>query len=224
MRERSLEVNDPNDRLRRALAAQRLSPLEAARSGGAEIGDLAQVLGRQRTQAAPTGRVSPRTRGCEICRAAVVVEGLCEQCRKRMVLPLVDAEAAKEAATGYRVQREARRAVEREEMKRSSHRQRAGIDQTVSAEGLEQEDHAPPFRPERSADGRLFLQRCDGSGYTVGTGVKGFVAIQAVLANGTPGGRESHMFVEDFVRAYPEVAASPGCVDAVRLVGYAEGN
>lgn len=226
MQERTPTANDPNHRLRRALAAQRLSPIEAARSGSAEVGDLARLSlvfdpkAPHRAAGRPgSSGLRRASRGCDICHGPVVTDGLCESCRKRMALPLVDAEAAKEAALAYRVQRAARQAVEREASAEGRPRKGSGTaDRSADDPGTGRKDQGP-FRTERSPEGRLFLRHANGGGYLIGTAGRGFVTTQWVSPDGSPEGARVSVFVEDFLRAHPEIGLSVGCADAVRAFG-----
>lgn len=225
MQERTPTANDPNHRLRRALAAQRLSPIEAARSGSADAGDLARlslVLDPRAARRAPgrAGRCGLRgAGGCDICHGPVVTEGLCESCRKRMALPLVDVEAAKEASLAYRVERAARQAAEREESAEVQTRKGSGTtDRSADDPGTGRKAQGP-FRTERSPEGRLFLRHENGGGYLIGTAGRGFVTTQSVSPDGSPAGAQVSVFVEDFLRARPEIGLSVGCADAVRAFG-----
>lgn len=225
MQERAPTANDPNHRLRRALAAQRLSPIEAVRSGSADAGDLARLSlvfdprAPHRAAGRPGGSGSRGAGGCDICHGPVVTEGLCESCRKRMALPLVDAEAAKEASLAYRVQRAARQAAEREAGAEVRPRKGSGTaDRSADDPGMGRKDQGP-FRTERSPEGRLFLRHANGGGYLIGTAGRGFVTTQWVSPDGSPEGVRVSVFVEDFLRAHPEIGLSVGCANAVRTFG-----
>ena len=215
------QPSSADDRLRRELATKGLSPLAAARAGSGGIPALARVSRRNDSGDDPPAR--RRTgflgaRGCEICRGPVVTEGLCEPCRQRLVLPLVDTEAGKEAAIAYRIERAARQAAEKAEARKDS-RSRAPRRGAQAAEDPAQEAATEgAYRMERSPEGRLFLRGPDGAGYLLGTGGQGFVVAQWILADGSPGGEESRSFVEDFLRARPEIGLSAGCADAVRAL------
>jgi hypothetical protein len=210
----------PSDRLRRALAAQRLSPLEAARLGQADTGDIARLTAtfggstpvRNTTRRRGNSVVS-RARGCEVCRGAAVTEGLCSACRERMVLPLVDSEAAKEAALAYRLERAARQAAEREMERRRKAQGTSGAPKDSTPED------DPRYRLERSAEGWLLLRRNDGAGYIVRPSGPGFVMTEWVNSADVLNGKKRRFLVEDFLREVPEVRTSPGCEDAVRTLG-----
>jgi hypothetical protein len=228
MQNSALSVKPSDDRLRRTLAEQRLSPLEAVRAGHGDAGDIARlatVLARDprkrrasRTHTARRAGVLPATTGCEICRAPLASESLCRSCRDRMALPFVDAEAAREAALVYRVQRAARQAAERAEAQRA--KDRPWREGTRASEDGADSASAPGggYQIGRSAQGWLLLRRGDGTGYIIRPSGPGFIMTEWVNSAEVGTGKKRRFLVEEFLRELPEVSASPGCEEAIRML------
>lgn len=139
-----------------------------------------------------------------------------------MVLPLVNVEAAREAAMVYRVERAARRAAEREEAERAKTRSRRN-GQTVPADGDAASDgEFGGYRIGRSAQGWLVLRHSDGTGYIIRPSGPGFIMTEWVNAADVGTGKKRRFLVEDFFRELPEVCASPGCEEALRAIAAAD--
>lgn len=101
---------DGDDELREDLARRRLSAL-AATTSGATTADRAARMVRVSARAdwrSDSPAAGPahthRALGCEVCRSPAVPEGLCNGCRHRLSLPLIDPDAALEAACHYRAE------------------------------------------------------------------------------------------------------------------------
>lgn len=129
-----------------------------------------------------------------------------------MVLPLVDAAAAKEAAVAYRIERASRMAEAREDAKRQSESHGSG---RASAKG---DKPGPRYRVERSQEGWLVLRRVDGAGYVIRPSGRGFIMTEWINAPDASNGKRRRYLVEEFLRDVPELMASPGCQEAVRAL------
>jgi hypothetical protein len=109
-----LATDDVDSELRTAIARRHLSPLDVARAGLVSTHRAAQfartaptVAGGRRHRVREGGGAHDaprRAHGCEVCRSPAVPEGLCETCRTRLSLPLVDPDAAVQAAVRYRTE------------------------------------------------------------------------------------------------------------------------
>jgi hypothetical protein len=99
---------DPDGELRKALAYRRLSALDVTLSGLVPADRAARLVrgtttfGKRAQPGTHDAVAIRKALGCEVCRTHAVPEGLCDVCRRRLSMALVDPEAAMEAASRYR--------------------------------------------------------------------------------------------------------------------------
>jgi hypothetical protein len=101
---------DPDGELRKALAYRRLSAFDVTLSGVVPADRAARLVrgttpfGKRAQSETHQAAAVRKTLGCEVCRSPAVPEGLCDGCRRRLSMALVDPEAAMEAAARYRAE------------------------------------------------------------------------------------------------------------------------
>jgi len=197
-----------------------MSALEAARSGAAGAEVAARLARTRDSDGEPEKRRSlPGAGGCDICRAPTVGTGLCEHCRGRLVLPIVDPDAAKASANAYRARRAAQRASERAELdsRQKSRSRKASDAADPSADAAATGGGATGYAPVETPSG-LVIRRADGAGYVVRRDGIGRIGAIWVAADGSSEGVEIREGVEEFLRSRPDVAISPGCASALRAL------
>jgi hypothetical protein len=123
----------------------------------------------------------------------------------------------------YRVERAAREAAAREEARRAKGRPaRAPSRDSAKDDDSAAETSVRRYRIGRSAQGWLVLRCDDGTGYVIRPSGPGFIMTEWVNSSDVGTGKKRRFLVEEFLRELPEVAMSPGCTEALRVLAASE--